>query len=281
MLCPVCTQPQIQKKFQKNNVWICECLSCDHWFADLTTDSSHVNLVYGDEYFEGGKDGYPDYFLEQKMLIKRGEAYGKLASKYMKPGKVLDIGAAAGFLLKGLENTGWKGTGIEPNAKMAECGQKELGLNILNQPVEAFTSREKFDLVTMIQVLPHFYDLRKALTILAGVTQPGGYWLIETWNKDSLTARLSGKSWHEFSPPSVLHWFSPGSVTELGSKLGFSFVAKGRKLKFINTTHAKTLLSHSMVSPVMKKIINTLVPGNITLPYPSEDLFWILLKKTE
>ncbi|MEZ4774342.1 MAG: class I SAM-dependent methyltransferase [Bacteroidia bacterium] len=279
ILCPVCESSTITRKFNKNDCWICTCESCGHMFADVKADLSHTKAVYSDEYFEGGKDGYPDYFLEKNLLIKRGEGYGKVVNKYMKPGYMLDVGAAAGFLLKGFHNTGWQGVGVEPNAKMAKFGQTEMKLDIINSPVELFRSEKKFDLVTMIQVLPHFFDLKKGLQVLADHTKPGGYWLIETWNRESLTAKITKESWHEYSPPSVLHWFSPESLTDVGKKMGFSFVAKGRKIKYINTTHAKTLLSHSIQSSIVKKLVATLVPGNITLPYPSEDLFWILLKK--
>ncbi|MDX2247022.1 MAG: class I SAM-dependent methyltransferase [Bacteroidia bacterium] len=245
----------------------------------MKTDLSHTQKVYGDEYFEGGKDGYPDYLLEKKLLINRGKTYGKLVKKYREPGYILDVGSAAGFILKGFMEEGWKGEGLEPNAKMAAYGQNELNLSIANMPVELFESEKFFDLITMIQVLPHFFDLKKGLEVLSSHTKPGGYWLIETWNRNSLTAKIMKESWHEYSPPSVLHWFTPQSLTDLCARLGFHFVAKGKKIKYINTTHAKTLLAHSLQSTVLKKLVSTLVPGNLTLPYPSEDLFWILLKK--
>ena len=57
------------------------------------------------------------------MLIKRGEYYPNKMDKFMSPGQVLDIGAAAGFILKGVENKGWLGTGIEPNNSMVEYGK--------------------------------------------------------------------------------------------------------------------------------------------------------------
>lgn len=279
IICPLCESIEVLHKFYKNNYPICLCQNCNHMFANLKADINHIEAVYNDDYFEGGKDGYPDYFLEKKQLIKRGESYAKVVNKYMQPGYMLDVGAAAGFLLKGFHNAGWQGVGVEPNAKMAAFGKSEMQLDIVNAPVEMFRSKKKFDLVTLIQVLPHFFDLKKGLEVLADHTKPGGYWLIETWNRNSLTAKITKESWHEYSPPSVLHWFSPQSLTDMAHNMGFQFVAKGRKIKYINTTHAKTLLSHSIQSPIIKKLVSTLVPGNITLPYPSEDLFWILLKK--
>lgn len=101
----------------------------------------------------------------------------------MQPGKLLDVGAAAGFILSGFVDHHWVGDGIEPNAQIATFTQQQLGLNVqtgmlenLSQVLEGRT----YDLVTMIQVLPHFYDFYRALQSAAEVTNPQGYWLIET-----------------------------------------------------------------------------------------------------
>jgi hypothetical protein len=69
-----------------------------------------VNEIYSDDYFFKGGVGYDDYTLEKEMLIKRGGYYSEKINKYLKAGKVLDVGAAAGFILKGFENKGWNGT---------------------------------------------------------------------------------------------------------------------------------------------------------------------------
>ncbi len=103
-----------------------------------------------------------------------------------------------------------------------------LGLHMEAGSLENFTSDQRFDLVSMIQVIAHFSDIRKALQNAAEVTRNGGFWLIETWNYESWVARLFGEHWHEYSPPSVLHWFSPSGLNRLVSQYGFSEVAKGR-----------------------------------------------------
>jgi hypothetical protein len=43
----------------------------------------------------------------------------------------------------------------------------------------------------------------------------GRAWIIETWNRDDWVARLLGRHWHEYSPPSVLHWFNPDGLRRL------------------------------------------------------------------
>jgi len=270
--------------FQVNGFWIRECQGCSHRCVEVEPSEEHVATVYGNYYFTEGGVGYTDYFGEANVITAHGRRYGKLLSKFMMPGKVLDVGAAAGFILKGLSETGWNGLGIEPNASMAEYGRMQMGADIEVSALEQYKSDEKFDLVTMVQVLPHFYNLRQALQNAADLTKRSGYWLVETWNKNSFIARMLGKNWHEYSPPSTLHFFSPETLNALVSQFGFEEVARGRPAKKIGSGHAKSLFQYKLQSskignPVAKMM--NFVPDNLVIPYPSFDLFWALYQKKE
>ncbi len=271
-----------EKKFEKEGYPILDCMQCGHRFADVPYNPAHVEAVYGDDYFEGGEAGYSDYLSEGDMLIKRGKYYSKVLEKYTSPARILDVGAAAGFLLKGFTESGWQGTGIEPNPKMVQYGRKQLNLDMYSTPLEDFESTELFNLISIIQVLPHLYDLNKGLEKLASLTAPEGYWLIETWNKDSKMARFFGKNWHEYSPPSVLHWFSPDSIRFFGAQHGMEVIATGRPSKKIGAGHAKSLINYKLKDkPLLKSIfsISRVIPDQWEIPYPAEDLFWVLLRK--
>jgi SAM-dependent methyltransferase len=200
----------------------------------------------------------------------------------MQPGRVLDVGAAAGFILKGLHNTGWAGMGIEPNAHMADHERSALGVNVQAGTLEQLGTDEQFDLVSMIQVVAHFYDIRQAFEKAAAATTPSGYWLIETWDKDSFVARMLGSGWHEYSPPSVLHWFSPATLGRLTSQYGFSEVARGKPEKWLNGAHVKSLLGYKLAGSVLQRPASALMglmPDNLPIPYPTFDLFWALYRK--
>jgi SAM-dependent methyltransferase len=269
--------------FQVDGFWIRECQGCHLHCVEIEPANDHTKEIYDDKYFTGGGAGYSGYINEADIITTHGRQYGKLLDRYMKPGKVLDVGAAAGFILKGLSEYGWNGTGLEPNASMAKYGREKTRANIEVGTLEQFTSDEKFDLVTMIQVVPHFYDLKKALQTAADFTKPSGYWLIETWNKDSWIAQLMGQNWHEYSPPSVLHFFSPDTLGLLVGQFGFEEIARGRPAKKISSGHAKSLLQYKMegskIGNLAAKVLD-LIPENLALPYPSYDLFWALYKKT-
>ena len=281
MKCPICSGETI-RLFQTNGYWIRECIACGHRLADIMPEAGHVGQVYGDHYFFGDVDGYPDYLSEEALLTATGRRYGQLVKSYLSPGTLLDVGCAAGFLSKGFQEAGWEVLGLEPNARMAEHARQQ-GIEVITGSLEDFHTIERFDLIVMIQVVPHLFNLHNALDAAVALTKPGGFWLIETWDRDSLTARIFGHRWHEYSPPSVLHYFSREGLGRLVQRYGFDPIAHGRPIKRLNGQHAKSLLKHNLSGEFLSWLVKAgiiLIPDTMVLPYPSFDLFWMLAQKS-
>ena len=99
--------------------------------------------------------------------------------------------------------------------------------------------------------------------------------MIETWNRESFSARIFGQNWHEYSPPSVLQWFSLDGLTHFLGEIGFEKIAHGRPPKKISGAHAKSLLKYRLGNNFLLKLI----PDGLNFPYPSEDLFWAIYRK--
>lgn len=280
--CPLC-EGDTRRLFSKDSYWIRGCGCCGHRHTELRDSKDHVQRIYDDSYFNGGGAGYRDYLSEDRLLRAHGRRYARMLKRYAEPGRVLDVGCAAGFLLAGMIDRGWIGSGLEPNPRMARFARDELGLAVENCSLESYESEERFDLVSMIQVLPHFVEPKGALEKAMTLVRPGGHLLVETWNRDSYTARWFGRQWHEYSPPSVLHWFSRDGLSAMLEGFGFAPVATGRPMKWLNTGHAKSLLRYKLDDSRFGRAAATMlriVPEGIPVPYPAEDLFWLLLRKT-
>jgi len=276
--CPVCAHDTRYKLTAQREFAIRECGACGHQFAALQPSDQHVSAVYGDDYFFGGGAGYPDYLREGELLRARGARYAKLIRTWVEPGAMLDAGAACGFVCDGFRSAGWQAEGLEPNETMARYGREHLNLPIHTGTLESFSGERQYDLIGMIQVIAHFADLRRAMQRAAALTRAGGFWLIETWNSRSLTARVFGKHWHEYNPPSVLHYFTRHSLALLAGRFGFQRVAGGWPRKDIQWRHARSVLEHQTSWKWFRRA-SRLIPDDTTLPYPAEDLFWVLLRK--
>ncbi len=282
-MCPIC-KCETREVFQKNDHWILECVTCGHRCAEITRRDDHIERVYGATYFEGGKAGYPNYLAFKDNLVFYGRRYAKLLERFMEPGTIFDVGTAAGFILRGFEESGWIGSGIEPNPQMAEYARDILGLDVETGSLEKLKRDERYDLISMIQVIAHFIDPREALQVAARITGSRGFWLIETWNRESRIARIMGRSWHEYSPPSVLHWFTLEGLGRLVSQFGFEEVARGRPFKRIDAKHLKSILKNGLDGSTVGRFVAwvlSLVPNGFSFPYPGDDIFWVLYRRNE
>ena len=273
MSCPLCNASS-EIAFVAKGVDVLDCTACGHRFAGIDADEQHVTSVYADEYFVGGGAGYTDYSAEEEMLRGRGKDYSAKIARHAEPGRMLDVGAAAGYILEGFTDSGWTGVGLEPNATMAEAA-RERGVDVRQGSLECFPADETFDLISMVQVAAHFYDPRAAFEKAHSLLRPGGLLLIETWDRGSISARIFGKNWHEYSPPSVLNWFTKDGLNGFLSQVGFTRIDGGRPSKKISGGHVRSLLKYRLGDNFLLKLI----PERINFPYPSEDLFWALYKK--
>lgn len=282
MRCPLCGGAT-HGLFRHQRYWIRGCVDCGHRAAEIDAPADHVARVYDDQYFTGGDAGYADYLGEARILTAHGRRYGQMLARYTRPGEVLDVGAAAGFVLKGFTEAGWRGAGVEPNAAMAEHARTRLGLDVATGTFEEFSPQRQYDLISMIQVMPHFVDPVAAVRRAAELTRDGGLLLVETWDRESLTARVFGRHWHEYSPPSVLHWFSREGLAGLAARCGFRAVAQGRPTKRIGAAHAFSLLRYRFAGTPLERFfagLSRAVSDRLAIPYPAEDLFWALFQKT-
>lgn len=268
--------------FKTKGYSIIECKKCGHRFTEIQNIENHVEKVYSDNYFFEGKEGYPNYLEEKEILYNYGLRFAKLISKYTNAGEILDVGCAAGFILKGFEKRGWNCWGIEPNETMASYGKNELGLHISTGSLETFETSQRFDLISLIQVIGHFYDLDKALQNLSELLKDKGLVLVESWNMRSGIARIMGRHWHEYSPPSVVHWFSDKTLVRLFKYYGFEIIDKGYPAKRINVKHALSLFEEKSPNFLLKKRIfkglNNMF-GRFTLFYPPIDVKWSIFRK--
>jgi SAM-dependent methyltransferase len=268
--------------------WIVQCSGCGHRQAEVLSTpalqaAAHVEENYGDDYFTGGGIGYTDYHCEAPLLRQRGARYGQILARHAVPGRLLDVGAAAGYFLDGYRQAGWTGIGIEPNDTMA-AHARARGVDVRTGLADEATllgadiAEGSLDAVAMVQVIAHVLDPVDALTALSRRLRPGGLFLVETWDRGSKTARALGLRWHEYSPPSVVHWFRRNELDTTMRRIGLTPVAHGRMAKWINAHHAASLLAASSPSGVVTKAAR-LVPGSVNFPYPAEDLFWAVYQR--
>lgn len=275
--CPVCGAVSDIRFIVHSEYPVRSCRQCTHRFVAWCPPPDHVSRTYTDSYFFGSGAGYPDYLRGDSLLRAHGQEYARKLRRFVTPASMLDVGAACGFIGDGFRSEGWDVEALEPNQQMALYGHSMLNLTFHNTDFEHFEPVRQYDLVSMIQVIAHFVSPSSAMSKAAELTRAGGLLLIETWDYRSLTARLFGKRWHEYDPPSVLQFFSRGSLEHLANQYGFQHVAAGRPHKCLRWRHARSLLGRQ--APWLDRATQIL-PDDLVLRYPAGDLFWVVFRKT-
>lgn len=180
-------------------------------------------LVYDEGYFGGDSfGGYPDYLRDRELIENNFARRVRWLAPYARGHRLLDVGAAYGFLVQAAGREGFNATGLEPARGCVEWGRQELGLSMIEGQVEDVDIPPgSFDVVTLLDVLEHVVDPAAVLRRIRSWLGPEGLLVIETGDFHSLLARVCGSHWYYYDPPQHLTYFCNESLKELLRQSGF------------------------------------------------------------
>lgn len=150
-----------------------------------------------------------------KQILKRSNTLGR----------ILDVGCATGILLSGIQRYGWECYGVEPNLEAAEYARNRFGLEVFNGYLEDISFPDNyFDVITMMDVLEHIYDLTTTLKEVFRIIKPGGYFIGNIPNADAWERYLFGPHWVGWDVPRHYHVFTQKTIRQLLGAHGFTDV---------------------------------------------------------
>jgi len=135
----------------------------------------------------------------QRVTDSKAQEIPRLA-----PGRMLEIGCAAGSFLDLMAGRGWDVEGIE-FSPTAAARARRAGYRVHAGSVEsAPESSAPYDLVVGWMVLEHLHDPVGALKKLRQWTRPGGWLAVSVPDAGSLPFRLFGAAWYALNLPNHL-----------------------------------------------------------------------------
>jgi SAM-dependent methyltransferase len=176
----------------------------------------------------------PDDYFEQHDTDARGAAAEGILRRAQEltggTGRLLDIGAGRGELLRAARAQGWSATGIEPSEAFARHAAHYSGAEIRREPVEhCGFSEGSFDVVVMGSVLEHLYNPDETVREIARVLRRGGALYVDVPNEVGLYFRVGNfyqklrrRDWVVNTAPT----FSPYHVFGYGPKSLRALLAK-------------------------------------------------------
>jgi 2-polyprenyl-3-methyl-5-hydroxy-6-metoxy-1,4-benzoquinol methylase len=145
----------------------------------------------------------------------------------VRPGRLLDVGCAAGFFVDEANRAGWQARGVDVSRPMVDWATVHLGVDVCHGTLFDAPADHEESCITMWDYLEHAIEPRADLAEALARLRPGGILALSTGNVGSLLARLSLSRWHLMTPRHHNFFFTPRTIALLLASVGFEIVAVG------------------------------------------------------
>jgi 2-polyprenyl-3-methyl-5-hydroxy-6-metoxy-1,4-benzoquinol methylase len=213
-----------------------------------------------DELYASQAEGRERTFQRNLRIVERYAAC---------KGKILDVGAAAGFFLNVARKSGWQPYGVEPSRWLSAYGREKLGIDI-----QQGTLRETdypdgyFDVVTMWDVLEHVTDPLCELREVRRILKKGGILIINYPDIGTWMAKLTGRHWW-FLLSVHLTYFSSDTLKLMLGKAGFEPIRTGMHFQTLSLGHLIKMVGiyNQTLSRVSHRIARIFRLERLPIPY--------------
>ena len=153
---------------------------------------------------------------------------------------VLDVGCGSGEFVQVMKTIGYKAIGLEPNKKLSEIIRKKFNATILTGTLEDIEISDKFEIITMWDVLEHVHSPKKTLMRVSnmmakscsqeGTESSQNYTSVLILNLpmiDTFPAKFLRKFW-PFYLEVHLFYFTLESIEKYTTELGLELISTKR-----------------------------------------------------
>lgn len=229
-----CT-PVVTVEAGATSTWV-RCAGCGVQRIAPYPSEQELTAYYDDHYRE--KDDFGEAGFEVSHKLRYSDAYSaQVAEEYrlsladvgLTPDvstRVLDYGCADGGFLDYLRNAGIPAeqlTGVDVSAEMIAV-VNERGLHGVTVAEQDTIARQRFDLITLWDVIEHVPDPVGTLSWLRQLLGEGGRLFMQT-PRVGLLSDLLGARFEHYLPLEHLHLFTRDALVGAAERAGFALVA--------------------------------------------------------
>jgi SAM-dependent methyltransferase len=273
----------------KDGFEIVRCPACGLVFRRDLPEPAALAEIYSHEYFrrpedDAGGQGYDDYLEEEELHRINARVRVRRLGRHVAPGRLLDVGAAAGFFIDEARRAGWTVEGVDVSAEMTAWGRDALGLELRTAPFRASDHPSgAFDAITMWDYIEHSIDPAADLAAAYRLLRPGGVLALATGDVDSVLARVSGARWHLLTPRHHNFFFSTRTLRRACEAAGFSVLATGHpgarySVRYL-TYKLRSMAPASRVVREVGEAFERSRPGRLAVPVNLFDIVTLFARK--
>lgn len=216
----------------KESFWLVRCRQCKLVRTQPALTEQELKQYYSLPYYGSDKakffgpaekvTRFFNYLRARTILSHLRE---DIEPRTSTPPRILDIGCGRGNLLMSLKRLGCECHGVERN---------EFPIDDLPRGIEFHTGKlsdiafdgDSFDAIIIWHVLEHADDPVLQIGEASRILRPGGFLAIAVPNFGSFQAKFFKKDWFHLDLPRHIYHFTPGTLTAILKKFGFSIAHK-------------------------------------------------------
>lgn len=192
--CYLCGAERYRNEFRReffgqSFTWV-RCQGCGLVYQNPKPTRNSLCEVYNSLNYWGQHDseaaGYHDYLGIGAKRQAQARQRAQLLHQFLDhPGKVLEVGCAAGFFLDAISEIGHLPVGVELSQGMGNYARRRYGHRVIIGDIEtADLGADPFQAVAAWGLDSNFYDPDRSFGRMASVLAPGGYLLFNFFDWD-------------------------------------------------------------------------------------------------
>ena len=189
--CLVCDSPAASIRYRLSRASVITCEACEQIYLHPLPSEEDIRALFTRLYTDGDDampelQGYYRFCFDDRPenpLVQLYESWLDTMEQHRPPGKLLDIGCGAGLFLVVARRRGWQPIGVDQCEDAARHAVERFGCEVRVGNVESFAFGERFDAVTMWDILEHARRPVELLRTVRGALAPGGIVALATPNQ--------------------------------------------------------------------------------------------------
>jgi len=254
---------------------ILRCASCGLAYRSHRPRAEQLAQLYRE-----ADDGM--YEAEMPNRWRTAMRHKNIVEKHLpKKGSLLDIGCASGAFMRVMQDDGWQVQGIEPSESQYRRATGVLGGSDFIQQciLERAHLDDRFDLITLWDVLEHVTEPAQFLALAASHLKEGGYLILNVPRIDSPVSKLLGPRWPLLLAEHLCYFTVP-SLVACGQTAGLKLVHTGQRPAAFSLGYVFFRAGQHGVpgANLTRRLLNVLRLGNCSIPVWLGEIYAVFQK---